>query len=417
MNLDLQKKLIFGFVILGLTPAAVITVELHVLLLKLNKEAGGSLDISSGEQVIFWTVGISAFVLAAVGWFIARSIVRPVQTIIKELNESSSVVRSSSEQISATSQSLAAGASEQAASLQETAASLEEVSAMSKQNADNSRQAQSLAGEVMQLSDRGASAMQQMSGSVGQIKKAADETNAILKTIDDIAFQTNLLALNAAVEAARAGEAGKGFAVVAEEVRALAQRSADAAKDTAEKIQRSRHLADEGVRMAGEVMRFLEDIRGGAVKSAELVREIAAASQEQSTGIGQVNEAVAQLDQVTQANSAASEQAAAASEELVAQSRLSEEAVGRLSRTIHGSGQRPAATVSTSSGGLADMLGQKKKAATKQVPEAKVVEQAKKLPEVPAAKETASAMPRAKASAAPKPSDIIPLEDGDFDGF
>ena len=176
--------------------------------------------------------------------------------------------------------------------------------------------------------------MDKMKTAVTSIKSAADETVEIIKSIDEIAFQTNLLALNAAVEAARAGEAGRGFAVVAEEVRNLAQRSATAAKDTADKIRRAADLANNGVAVANEVDRSLAEIRDFAGKAAGLVKEIALASKEQSKGLEGINEAVTQLDKVTQQNAAAAEQSAASSQSLLDQVRTLNEVIASLSRAL-----------------------------------------------------------------------------------
>ena len=189
---------------------------------------------------------------------------------------------------------------------------------------------------VRSSADEGVQSMQHMSEAIHSIKKSADETAQIIKVIDEIAFQTNLLALNAAVEAARAGDAGKGFAVVAEEVRNLAQRSANAAKETSAKIHLSKSLADNGVKVTEEVARSLENINQNAVKSSDLMREIAAASKEQSTGISQVNMAVTQLDKVTQQNSAAAEESSASSQELSTQSSLLENIVNRMALLVYG---------------------------------------------------------------------------------
>ncbi len=236
-----------------------------------------------------------------------------------QVAEATEQVSSGSQQISAGSQSLAQGANEQASSLEEVSSSLEEMSSMTKQNAENANQANNLAAEANGNAAQGTEAMKRMSGSINRIKESSDQTAKIVKTIDEIAMQTNLLALNAAVEAARAGEAGRGFAVVAEEVRNLAQRSAEAAKNTADMIQESVKNAEEGVTISMEVSKSFESIAASVKKVNEIIAEIAAASQEQSQGIEQVNTAVAQMDKVTQQNAANSEESASAAEEMSSQ--------------------------------------------------------------------------------------------------
>jgi methyl-accepting chemotaxis protein len=229
-------------------------------------------------------------------------------------------VSSASQQISSGAQSLAQGANEQASSLEEVSSSLEEMSSMTKQNAENAIQAKSLADETNKNALQGTSAMGNMTDAINRIKESSDQTAKIVKTIDEIAMQTNLLALNAAVEAARAGEAGRGFAVVAEEVRNLAQRSAEAAKNTANMIEESVRNAGDGVSISAEVSKTFELITVSVKKVNDLIGEIAAASQEQAQGIDQVNTAVSQMDKVTQQNAANSEESASAAEELSSQS-------------------------------------------------------------------------------------------------
>jgi methyl-accepting chemotaxis protein len=267
------------------------------------------------------TIGIVASLAASIllVFLIVRAINRVLGQMAASLSDGSSQVASAASQVSASSQSLAQGASEQASSLEETSSALEEMSSMTRKNAETAQQAAALSGEAKTAADKGNAAMGKMSAAINDIQKSASETAKIIKVIDEIAFQTNLLALNAAVEAARAGEAGKGFAVVAEEVRNLAMRSAEAAKNTAAMIEGSVQNSRNGVTIAGEVGKMLEEITAASTKVNSLIGEIAAASQEQSQGIGQVNTAVTQMDKITQSNAAAAEESASASEELAAQ--------------------------------------------------------------------------------------------------
>jgi len=233
-----------------------------------------------------------------------------------QVAESVEQVSSASNQISSGSQSLAQGSNQQASSLEEISSSLEEMSAMVKQNMENANQANILANNAKGQAEKGNDSMQKMAAAIDKIKASADQTAKIIKTIDEIAFQTNLLALNAAVEAARAGEAGKGFAVVAEEVRNLAMRSAEAAKNTASLIDESQKNAEHGVAVSSEVAELLKQIVGGSQKVAQLIGEVSAATTEQGKGIEQVNQGVAEMNKVTQQNASLSEESASAAEEL-----------------------------------------------------------------------------------------------------
>ena len=266
-----------------------------------------------------------------------NSAVDNLDQALTQVSEATEQVSSGSQQISSGSQSLAQGANEQASSLEEVSSSLEEMSSMTKQNAENANQAKNLASEANSNASVGTEAMNKMSLSINKIKESSDQTAKIVKTIDEIAMQTNLLALNAAVEAARAGEAGRGFAVVAEEVRNLAQRSAQAAKNTADMISESVKNSEEGVKIAVDVSKSFDSIAGSVKKVNDLINEIAAASQEQSQGIDQVNTAVAEMDKVTQQNAANSEESASAAEEMSSQAEELQSMVAQFALTASAS--------------------------------------------------------------------------------
>ena len=237
------------------------------------------------------------------------------------VNNAAVQVDSGSEQIAASSQSLSQGATESAASLQEISASMTQIGAQTKHNAENAQQANTLATEARTAAQRGSQHMGEMVAAMKDIDSSSQQISKIIKAIDDIAFQTNLLALNAAVEAARAGRHGKGFAVVAEEVRNLAARSAKAAKETAELIESSGAKVGKGTQIAAQTEKALVEIVEGITKAADLVSEIAAASNEQAEGVSQVSIGLGQIDSVTQQNTANAEETASSSEELSDQAR------------------------------------------------------------------------------------------------
>ena len=338
----------------------------------------------AASRVLFFALGSASLILGAlIAFFLTRSITKPVSRIIEGLSNGAEQVASASSQVTSASGSLAEGASEQAAGIEETSSSIEEMSAMTKQNAENANQANTLMTETTRVVDDANRAMSELTESMKEMTAASEETAKIIKTIDEIAFQTNLLALNAAVEAARAGEAGAGFAVVSDEVRNLALRAADAAKNTANLIEGTVKKIKNGSDIVTKTNEAFVKVATGAKKVGELVGEISAASQEQSQGVEQINKAVIEMDQVVQKNAASAEESASASEELNAQAEQMREYVKELLAVVEGSGdnagrdlsftegrrRHPAAAVRRPAAGaiIPSGHGKKEKAAVKEV--------------------------------------------------
>jgi methyl-accepting chemotaxis protein len=240
-------------------------------------------------------------------------------------------VNSGAQQVTDSSNALSRGAAEQASSLEQITASMNEIGSQTKKNAENSAKANQLAGSARDIAEEGNRQMKKMLIAMNDINKASGDISQIIKAIDEIAFQTNLLALNAAVEAARAGVHGKGFAVVAEEVRNLAQRSANAAKETTELIETSVHKVGNGTRIANATAESLNEIVSGVTTVTDLIAEIASASNQQSQQIDQVNSGLGRIDQVTHANTASAEETASAAEELSNQADQLRRTVGTFS--------------------------------------------------------------------------------------
>ncbi|MCL2082527.1 MAG: methyl-accepting chemotaxis protein [Oscillospiraceae bacterium] len=247
-----------------------------------------------------------------------------------EINSSTAQVSTGSKQIADGAQSLAQGSTQQAAAVEELSSSISEIAEKTKTNAEMADKTAQMSDTIRQSAEKGSQQMDEMMSAVADITAASQSISKVIKTIDDIAFQTNILALNAAVEAARAGQHGKGFAVVAEEVRNLAAKSADAAKETGTMIQNSMEKAELGARIAGETAASLTDIVKGINESNQLIVDIAWSSKEQSSGIEQINTGIDQVAQVIQQNSATAEQSAASSEEMSGQANILEELISRF---------------------------------------------------------------------------------------
>jgi len=278
----------------------------------------------------------SIVVMVGIAFFILTRLTRTIQNVVGDLTVASDGVSVASDQINSSSQMLADGASSQAASLEETSASLEEMAAMINQNAQNAEQADRIVNNTQKGMNEAGQAMSALTASMEDIEQASQETQKIVKTIDEIAFQTNLLALNAAVEAARAGEVGAGFAVVADEVRNLALRSADASRNTAALIDGTVKRIQEGSGLVRQANVRFKAVAEESVKVNDLVGEISVASTEQAQGIQQINMAVSNMDRVTQETAASAEESASASQEMSHQAVQMQQFVNNLLVLVNG---------------------------------------------------------------------------------
>jgi methyl-accepting chemotaxis protein/methyl-accepting chemotaxis protein-1 (serine sensor receptor) len=286
------------------------------------------------SQVLIAAVIALALVFCTIGVMIVRRINADLLSVSEELRDGAQLVVDASSQMSVSAQSLSQGAAQQAASLEETSASMEEMLGMTRRNADNSEQAATVMADATAVVRTANAALGDMVTSMNSIKDSSNRVSKIIKTIDEIAFQTNILALNAAVEAARAGEAGMGFAVVADEVRNLAQRSAQAAKDTAALIEEAIASTDAGNTRVLQVSDAFNALTSNVASIKSLVDEVNAASKHQSSGIGQVTQAIVQMERVTQTTAATAEQSAAACQQLNAQADITMSVVRRLEELI-----------------------------------------------------------------------------------
>ena len=257
-------------------------------------------------------------------------VVENLNSMFSEINTASGQVSAGSKQIANGAQALAQGSTQQAASVEQLSASISEIAERTKDNAATAGKTAQMSNNIRESAEKGSRQMDEMITAVSEINEASKSISKIIKTIDDIAFQTNILALNAAVEAARAGQRGKGFAVVAEEVRNLASKSAEAAKDTGTMIQNSMEKAELGSRIASETAESLSEIVTGISESSKLITEIAQASEAQSQGISQVNTGIDQVAQVVQQNSATAQESSAASQQMSGQSDMLQQLIAQF---------------------------------------------------------------------------------------
>ncbi len=297
-----------------------------------SKEAAEELSSASSIMITGLIIALILGVIIAI--LIIRSITKPIIIAVQTISDGNSQVVSASNEISSSSIALAEGATQQASAVEEVSATVEESTAINNQNAENSREANTLATTANESASLGNEKIKDLMTSMEGISTSSEQIAKIIKTIDEIAFQTNLLALNAAVEAARAGEHGLGFAVVAEEVKNLAQRSANAAKETADIIEESIEQIKNGNTIAQETNEAFEDIVDKVQKTSNIIGEISTSVNEQAEGMNQVASAMGQIDEITQQNAASSEEAAAAAEELNAQALSMLDSVAEIAKMV-----------------------------------------------------------------------------------
>jgi len=292
---------------------------------------------TSRLQALIYTLVIAALSVVMVFSFVlVRQIGRKLKRAVRELHHAVTEIANAANQVSGASRSLSDSTGQQAASLEETAASCQEISSLTESNANNSRSAADCMGRTAQVIADANAKLQTMAAAMNEIRNSSEKVSKIIKVIDEIAFQTNILALNAAVEAARAGEAGMGFAVVAGEVRNLAQRSAQAARDTTQLIEDAITKTVDGHGRVGGVLEAIQAVNENASRAKVLIEEVSTGSQEQARGIEQVSRAMTQLEPVTQRTAAGAQESAAAGEELTAQAKALTEVVEALDVMVGG---------------------------------------------------------------------------------
>ena len=315
------------------------SLEIFVQRQKDNLHNGMQKIISYSNALITTVIGVTLIAIAlciTLALITTHSIVSPVKKVIDSLNSGASLVSSISKEVSQSAVRLAEIATTQSTGFEHTATTLQQMKETTRQNAESANQANTLVNKSNQSASNGVTAMDQMACAIDDIQKSSTETAQIIKVIDEIAFQTNLLALNAAVEAARAGEAGKGFAVVAEEVRNLAMRSAEAARNTTNMIEVSVKNAGQGVEYSTNVNSSLQEIADNIRETTELVGQISVTNNEQANAIDQVHDAIIRMESGTQQNASSAEESAAAAEELSSEALKMQGVVEKMVELVYG---------------------------------------------------------------------------------
>ncbi|MCO4782302.1 MAG: methyl-accepting chemotaxis protein [Candidatus Cloacimonetes bacterium] len=306
-----------------------------VLIAEISKDEALA-SLKKFQDLFTYLLIFGIVIILLVTYVITKSIADPINEVIDSLDEGADQLSIAAGEVSKSSQMVASGSSQQAASLEEVSSAVEEISSMIDRNANHANLVNDLISDTFKGAKECSKSMTKLSEVNLGIRDVSEQSQKIIKTIDEIAFQTNLLALNAAVEAARAGDAGRGFAVVSDEIRSLAMRSTEAAKETEDLIFRSRKSSEEGVKVSDEVATTLASIVDKIQQSTTTIEEISIASSEQARGIEEISTALHDMNKVTQSSAAISEQSAAASDELSAQSFETKKVVEDLSRMITG---------------------------------------------------------------------------------
>jgi len=341
-RLNLSRTIGFGYAIalvFIVTGTAVVSVQLH-LQSKACVADGASASVvalMSGMAIKTAVLGgLAALVTILIGMLVTRNITSVMSGFVSDMETGATEVARASASLAESSHRIAQSSGGQAASVQQTSASLEQMETAARQNTNHAQEASEVASRMRNQTAKCQDAMTRMSETIAMAKTSSDDSARIVQTIDEISFQTNLLALNAAVEAARAGESGKGFAVVAEEVRNLAQRSAEAARTTAELIEQGQQHAVSSVDVSCEVVELLDAIVGGTRDVSDLVDQVHRASEEQTEGVREITHAVETIDSLTRENAGSAEESAAASEQFAAQAGELRRIISMLEQVLQG---------------------------------------------------------------------------------